>query len=464
MSNIKKQKIESRQKLTKKSSIAKNIASLDTLNSINKEKAKPGKKILNDLSLNYLKNYTIACQQNKTCMNNTHKKIIINEISNPSHNKKIFHNLSKAKFKKYPLKLNYKPSKSLKDLLEDEKLLNLNLRPNHSRKNTNTKIELFSTNSTLSFLNINIKDSNKELPKPDKSKNINEKSKNKNNNDKKKFSATFIENKIRQYIKFNSTIKNKKCSKYDISLNKSSKINKTKKNKTIECFLSYKKNINKKRNISYLIHDNSNTNSVKDPFNNNVNRKNTNSTNLLLDNISFSLSKNKIKNKTKNKLIKKRTNPQYNKTCSINDNKKLNLCSLPNLLCNNYIFNYNEKIKDNTNKYKNRNSYQSLLEHKKNKKNCNKIKIIDNKKIKNLFKNFKTFNRDKKNNKTIKNSKSEEKICLNKNKTDSIKIKLDTIENNVKSLLNGFYSIYLNSQQNNINQKSNMNYDYDLII
>ena len=140
------------------------------------------------------------------------------------------------------------------------------------------------------------------------------------------------------------------------------------------------------------------------------------------------------------------------------------MCSLPNLLCNNYIFNYNDKIKDNTNKYKNRNSYQSLLEHKKGKKNCNKIKIIDNKKIKKLFKNFKTFNRDKKNNKTIKNSKSEEKICLNKNKTDNIKIKLDTIENNVKSLLNGFYSIYLNSQQNIVNQKSNMNYDYDLII
>ena len=461
MSNIKKQKIESRQKLTKKSSITKNIALLDTLNIINKEKEKPGKKILNDLSLNYLKNYTIACQQNKTCMNNTRKKIIINEISNPSHNKKIFHNLSKAKFKKYPLKLNYKPSKSLKDLLEEEKLLNLNLRPNHTRKNTNTKIELFSTNSTLSFLNINIKDSNKELVKPVKIKDINDKSKNKNN--KKKFSATFIENKIRQYIKFNSSIKNKECGKYDISPNKSNKINNIKKNKTIDCFLSYKKNVNKKRNISYLIHDNSNTNSLNDPYN--INRKNTNSNNLLLDNISFSLNKNKIRNKTKNKLINKRTNSQHNKTCSINYNKKLNLCSLPNLLCNNYIFNYDDRIKDHSKKYKNRNSYQSLLEHKKNKKNCNEIKIIDNKKIKKLFKNFKSFNRDKKNNKTIKNSKSEEKIYLNKNKPDKvndIKIKLDKIETNVKSLLNGFYSIYLNSIQNNANQKSNMN--YDLII
>ena len=466
MSNIIKQKIESRQKLTKKSSITKtnNFASLYTLNSINKESEKPCKKIIKDLSLN-LKNYTIPCQPNKTCMNHTHKKIIINEISNPSHNKKIFHNLIKAKFKKYPLKLNYKPSKSLKDLLEDEKLLNLNLRPNHTRKNTNTKIELFSTNSTLSFLNINIKDSNKELAKPVKIKEINDKSKNKNNN-KKKFSATFIENKIRQYIKFNSSIKNKECGKYeyDISPNKSNKINNIKKNKTIDCFLSYKKNVNKKRNISYLIHDNSNTNSLNDPYN--INRKNTNSTNLLLDNISFSLNKNKIRNKTKNKLIKKRTNSQYNKTCSIN-NKKLNLCSLPNLLCNNYIFNYDDRIKDHTKKYKNRNSYQSLLDHKKSKKNCNKIKIIDNKKIKKLFKNFKTFNRDKKNNKTIKNSKSEEKICLNKNKpdkVDNIKIKLDKIETNVKSLLNGFYSIYLYSIQNNFNHKSNMNYDYDLII
>ena len=61
--------------------------------------------------------------------------------------------------------------------------------------------------------------------------------------------------------------------------------------------------------------------------------------------------------------------------------------------------------------------------------------------------------------KGIKEAPIETKYCF-----DNIKIKLDTIEKNVKSLLNGFYSIYLNSQQNNINQKSNMNYDYDLII
>jgi hypothetical protein len=393
------------------------------------------------------------------------KKKIIKEISKSSHNKKIFQNLSKAKFKKYPLKLNYKPSKSLKDLLEEEKLLNKNLkRANHSRKNTNTKIELFSTNSTLSFLNI--KDSNKDIEKFVKIQNDKDKSKN-----KKKFAATFIENKIRQYIKYNSNKKTKKPDKDYMNSYEKYKKNIIKNNKSYDFFVCYKKHFNKKRNSSFGINENNNknTNSIKDFYNISIN-KNTNSTNSLLDNISFSFNKSKNKNKTKNKLIKKESNSsKYNTTCTINQNniRKINLCSLPNLLCNNYIFNYDDRIKDHTKKYKNRNSYQSLLDHKKSKNNCNKIKIIDNKKIKKLFKNFKTFNRDKKNNKTIKNSKSEEKICLNKNKADKvddIKIKLDKIETNVKSLPNGFYSIYLNSIQNNFNHKSNMNYDYDLII
>ena len=442
MSNLTKQKIESRQNQSKRFPLKnknKNVFSLDTLGDIIKEKTSK-KKFLKDLSLNYLKNYTITSHQNNTCVNNSHKKIIIKEISKPSHNKKIFQNLSKAKFKKYPLKLNYKQSKSLKDLLEDEKLLNLNLRPNHTRKNTNTRIELFSTNSTLSFLNI--KDSNKEISKTIK----NENSKNKKN---KKFSATFFENKIRQYIKFNSNLKNKKIGLDETSPNQNTKINI--KNKSIDFFLSYKKNINKKRNTS-LVNENSNTNSTKEFYNININKRNTHSTNLLLDNISFSLNKNKNKINSKNKLIK-RTNSKYKRTSSIKyNNKKLNLCSLPNLLCNNYIINYNDKNNISTKKYKNRNSYQNLLEHKKRKKNFNKIKIIDNKKIKMIFKNFKTINRNNKDNKAIKNCKSEEKIILNKN---DIEDKLKKIETNVKYLLNGFYSIYLNSMQNNINKKSN---------
>ena len=50
-------------------------------------------------------------------------------------------------------------------MIDDNKKSNLK-RANHSRKNTNTKIELFSTNSTLSFLNI--KDSNKDIGKKSK--------------------------------------------------------------------------------------------------------------------------------------------------------------------------------------------------------------------------------------------------------------------------------------------------------
>ena len=432
MSYLSKQKIESRQKNKKFPIKNKNVFSLDTLGDIVKEKTTK-KKFFKDLSLNYLKNYTIPTHQNNTCINNSHKKIIIKEISKPSHNKKIFNNLNKAKFKKYPLKLNlnYKQSKSLKDLLEEEKLLNLNLRPNHTIKNTNTRIELFSTNSTLSFLNI--KDSNKEISKIIK----NENSKNKNN---KKFCATFFENKIKQYIKFNSNLKNKKQGL---------------KNKSTDFFSSYKKNINKNRN-TFLNNENSNTNSTKEFYNINISKKNINSTNnLLLDNISFSLNKNKISSKSK--LVKNRTNSKYNRTCSIKyNNKKLNLCSLPNLLCNNYIFNYNDKNNLNIKKYKNRNSYQNLLEHKRRNKNLNKIsKIIDSKKLKNIFKDFKTINRNNKETKKIKNCKSEKKIIINKN---DIGDKLKKIETNVQLLLNGFYSIYLNSKHNEDDiKKSNIN-------
>ena len=81
----------------------------------------------------------------------------------------------------------------------------------------------------------------------------------------------------------------------------------------------------------------------------------------------------------------------------------------------------------------------------------NKIKIINNKKLKKLFKNFKTINRTCKDIKLIKNSKSEEKINSNKI-TEDIKNKLNKIEYGVKSLLDGFYSIYLKSKQNDKNK------------
>ena len=447
MLNLIGHKKESRQKHTKTLAI-KSMFSLDTLSSISKEKI--GKKILNDLSFNYLKNYTITSYPSHTCVNHSHKKIIISEISKPNYNKKIFHNLNKSKLKKYPLKLNYKPSKSLKDLLDEEKLLNSNLRPNHSRKNTNTKIELFSTNSTLSFLNI--KDSYKDIGKSVKikNKNINDKSK-----IKKKFTATFIENKIKQYIKTNSSIKNKRADKdkENISSNKKNKTNILKKNKSHDFCLSCNKYINKNKNYSFYIKENKNANSKKEFYHNSNNNKKyiTKSTNLLLENLSFSLNKSKNKNKcnNKNKIIKK-DSISKNTTCSINNNNKK---SLPNLLSNNIIFNFNDKNKTKIEKYKIRNSYQNLLEHKKKNKNFNKIRIIDNKKIKKLFKNFKTINKVVKDVKSNKISKSEEKIIINKNIEikEDINNKLNKIENDVKSLLNGFYSIYLKSQNNNKN-------------
>ena len=193
MSKLIKKKIEFRLNNSKVSKI-KNIFSLEPIESIIKKKTK--KKIINDLSLNYLKNYTLSTHPIKTCVNHNHKKIQINEkIRANNSNKNILNNLSinKRKYNKYPLKLNYKPSKSLKDLLEEEHLLNSNLRAIHTRNNT--KIELFSTNSTLSFLNI--KDSIKDVSNHNNIKTKNDNRNNKNNKNNKKFSATFIEKKIR---------------------------------------------------------------------------------------------------------------------------------------------------------------------------------------------------------------------------------------------------------------------------
>ena len=458
MSKLIKKKIEFRLNNSKVSKI-KNIFSLEPIESIIKKKTK--KKIINDLSLNYLKNYTLSTYPIKTCVNHNHKKIQINEkIRANNSNKNILNNLSinKRKYNKYPLKLNYKPSKSLKDLLEEEHLLNSNLRAIHTRNNT--KIELFSTNTTLSFLNI--KDSIKDVSNHNNIKTKNDNRNNKNNKNNKKFSATFIEKKIRQYIRSHS--KNKiKYTKNELSHVKNNKNNKIKKKKSHDFCLSYVKNINKNKNSSNTIKENENTNSLKELYNTKIKRKNTHSTNLLLDNKSFSLNNNQINksniskynSKSKNKIIKKGTNLNY-QSYSINNKKKYNLSSLPNLLCN---INFNDKKKDAI-KYKNRNSYQNLLEHKKNNKNFHKIKIIDNKKLRNLFKNFKNIHKGEK---MIKISKSEEKIYTNQKiennmNNNYIENKLKTIENGVKSLLNGFYSIYLNSKVNNtLNKISNIN-------
>ena len=83
-----------------------------------------------------------------------------------------------------------------------------------------------------------------------KNKNINDKSK-----IKKKFTATFIENKIKQYIKTNSSIKNKRADKdkENISSNKKNKTNILKKNKSHDFCLSCNKYINKNKNYSCFL-------------------------------------------------------------------------------------------------------------------------------------------------------------------------------------------------------------------
>jgi len=277
MSNNLKTKIESRQQSNKKLKNNK-IFSSNTLGSINKETTE--KKIFKDLSLNFLKNYSTTTLTNKTCANHNHKKIIIKEKSRLNNNRKIALNINNHnKYIKFPLKLNYKQSISLKNLGEEENILNAPLRSSDKRKNTNTKIELFSTNSTLSFLNI--KDNNKDTSKPVKIKCFNY------NKTKKNFSSTFIERKIRQKTKSNNKIKIKHI-KNNLSLDKKSKTNlqKIKKqgtkdnnlfntsNKSIEFCLSYMKPINKRRNLSIGINENSNsnTNSIKDLYKKKLNK------------------------------------------------------------------------------------------------------------------------------------------------------------------------------------------------
>ena len=123
MSNNPKAKIESRQQSLKKLKNNKLVSS-NTLGSTNKELTE--KKILKDLSLNFLKNFSNASLTNKTCANHNHKKIIIKEKSKINNNRKISLKINNQNKKmKFPLKIKIsnKQSVSLKNLAEDENIL-----------------------------------------------------------------------------------------------------------------------------------------------------------------------------------------------------------------------------------------------------------------------------------------------------------------------------------------------------
>jgi len=461
MSNQQKSRIESRQQSNKKVK-NKNIFSSNTLcsiGSINKEKTE--KKLFKDLSLNFLKYYSTASLNNKTCVNHSHKKIIIKDKLRLNNTKNITLK-NNNKFIKFPLKLNNgKQSISLKNLIEEENILNMPIRLSDKRKNTNTKIELFSTNSTLSFLNL--KDNNKDICKPIKIKCFNK------DKTKKKFSSTFFEKKINLKTKLNSKIKIKHIKshkKIKINLQKNKKpgikdniFNNS--NKSIEFGLSYIKPINKRRNLSIGQNDNSNsnTNSTNELYNKTIKKKYLNCSNLLFDNMSFSLNNYKNINEsgykngngymfTNNKVD---LNNFYKINKINNENKKNNLSSLPNLLCNNYmnmhnytvsandLFNINYKNNKNLKYYNNKSSYQNIFEQKKENPNYIKIKKIDYKSC-----NYK-FNTNKNFNKIYKLNEKEEKNCNNEY---NINKQLKNIHSGIKSLLDGLYNIYLNANRN----------------
>ena len=471
MSNQQKSKIELGNFMSNKKLKLKNIFSSNTLGSINKDNIE--KKIFNELSHNFLKNYSTNSLTNKTCINHSHKKILIKEKLRVNNNRKINLNMNHHhnKLIRFPLKLNYKQSISLKNLGEEENINNAPLRLSDKRKNTNTKIELFSTNSTLSFLNI--KDNNKENSKPVKIKCFNYK--NNNISTKKKLSSTLIEKKVIQKSKSNNKIKIKHI-KNNLSLDKNYKINLQKNhknnflkdnifnnsNKSIEFGLTYMKPFNKRRNLSIGINDNSNsnTNSIKELYTKKLKKNNLNSSNMIVDSMSYSLNKNQSHDNgnwyrrgfTFSKKINLNT---YYKQNSINNNskKKFNLSSLPNLLFNNYLnrnnytlstndlFNSKEKAQNITKyNYKKKRSFQNLFETKKMNKNI-KLKKLNRKGYKtNLF------------------LKKEEdtKTSNIENNDNIINNQLKHIHFGIKSLLDGLYSIYLNANKaKKINQNIN---------
>ena len=435
--------IESRQQNNKKNK-NQNIFSSNTLESINKENNE--KKMYKDLSLNFLKNYSSTSLTNKTYANHSHKKIIVIDKSRLNKNKKYSFNLIyQNKHLKFPLKLNYnnKQSISLKNLIDEDNLHIHPLRSSEKRKNSKTKIELFSTNSTSSFLNI--KENNKELSKPIKIK-CNNIIKN------KEISSSFIDKKLKVKSASKITIKH---IKNNLSLNKKNKIfskqNKKFKenlfnnsNKSIEFCLSYMKPINKRRNLSIGLNENnnSNTNSIKELYNKKTGHYNLDSSNLLYDNISFSLKKNQIKEfgylqgivpgyNTSNK-IKFNTTYKLNTINNYSKKSSINLSSLPNLLCNNYmnmqsqtviknnIININEQnkkiLKDNKNK--------NISEKKNLINNYIKFNYVNNHQNKD---NYNNYNRKKGGN----------------NETNyNINEKLKNIHFGIKSLLDNLYKIY----------------------
>ena len=460
MSNNQKSKIESRQQNHK---IIKNnkIVASNTLGSTNKESYE--KKICKDLSVNFIKNYNSTSLMNKTCANHNHKKIIIKEKSKLNNSRKksfiMNNNYNHNKHLKFPIKIkkNNKHSLSLKNLSEEENGLNAQLRSSDKRKNTHTKIELFSTNSTLSIFNI--KDNNKEIIKPVKIQCFNY-----NNKMKKNFSSNLIERKIRQKTRTNDKLKMKQI-KNNLSLDKNSKIYfqknqksyvKDNSNKSIEFCLSYMKPINKRRNISLGIFENSNSNtnsySIQDLNKKKIKNNNLDSSHLLFDNISFSQNKNSEFGYTKGRgsSFSKKINLNTFFKSSINNNnskKKVNLSSLPNLLCNKYmnihkntvstndLFNINNKnIMIFNYKNKSKSKYQNLFEQKKTNKNY--IKLTN--KLFNSYKNNSNLNKIKNN-----NMKKEEIKCDNDKYI--ISKKLNNIQLGIKSLLDGLYTIYLNA-------------------
>ena len=319
------------------------------------------------------------------------------------------------------------------------------LRSSEKRKNSKTKIELFGANSTSSFLNI--KENNKELSKPIKIK-CNNIIKN------KEISSSFIDKKLK--VKSASKIKIKHI-KNNLSLNKKNKIfskqNKKFKenlfnnsNKSIEFCLSNMKPINKRRNLSIGLNENnnSNTNSIKELYNKKTGHYNLDSSNLLYDNISFSLKKNQIKEfgylqgivpgyNTSNK-IKFNTTYKLNTINNYSKKSSINLSSLPNLLCNNYmnmqsqtviknnIININEQnkkiLKDNKNKNKNISEKKNLIN------NYIKFNYVNNHQNKD---NYNNYNR-------IKGGNNETNYNINE--------KLKNIHFGIKSLLDNLYKIY----------------------
>ena len=419
------------------------------------------KKIPKDLSSfcqsSFLNNYS-TISLNTKCSTNNKKKLKESKSKN-KNNKNSF--LFNGKIKKYPMRLCYKATSSVKNFRDYSnfpklpKIHDNNISSNEISKNLTTKTDLFSTNSTLSIINVKDIDLKPHIMKI----NYLEKKLNKKQNKLKMLNEnkTNLEYKINnKYIKkkINKIISKKNISR--LICNK--KLLNNSETKSIEKLPSTIKRHKKEFTLSFI-----NPNNFKNyKINNNKFTKK-----VIPDNFFISIKKaEKSENKNigvNNFNIKKLNLTTYNKPInyfSVNNGrsslnkKKYKLSSFQNLFDNmsnlsnsskDLLINKNKKHQNNFLKYHEKNFRaninKNLLNHF-----CNNLKKCKSSgyKVKKIKNNY-----HKKNNKTIIVD-NQNNIIRNENQDDTGRNEcnknLRSVNNRLAVLLKILYGIYLKTK------------------